>query len=356
MVVLHLLALVPPSYGTDEGISSGRYVIKKATKPKKQVVKKITIPKKKPERAPADTSGGSLVPEPTLQGLSPVKKFVTGAAPVAPNLETQERGLGSQLRDVVLGGDMESITNYRNFLGAEDVRRNIFELAISPSYIYNDSGSPYAPRSYNTHNPGANLDLDVWLTPFFGFTADYRFSFLADLPSSLTNGDRIKTTNTWTGLGVNFRRFFGISDTSPYLKFSIRYVDFIKTVENSGLRMGLNTTGADIDVTLSIPKTKRLVWNLGFSILPFGFHEEKTSLAAIQSGTSNDTFGVGASIGFNYRLSRRTQFFIKTSTQIFRHRFTGATLSADPITGQNLSTVSVTDAYYFIDVGITFGK
>jgi hypothetical protein len=270
---------------------------------------------------------------------------------------TDERSVGTQARDLFLGGDIEELNRFRSTLEVDDIRRNIFELSIATSYMYNTSTSPYFYRNYYEVSPDAAVGVDIWLTPYMAIDGDYRISLLSALKDSPTTDIYTTTTNTWYGLGFKFRRFFGFTPTSSSLVFGLRYVDYALSVApNSFTRLRQHTKGPELSLDISIPATRAYVWTLGLMVQPYLIHDESVLNGNdLRAGQSNQTVGMGARVGGEYHLSRATQIFFKLSTQIYKNQFSGSTLATDPISGSNPSNVNINNVFYFIDLGLRLG-
>ena len=89
---------------------------------------------------------------------------------------------------------------------------------------------------------------------------------------------------------------------------------------------------------------------------PFLENVEDLNGPNVKSGQSNQTAGIGASIGGEYRMSRQTRAFFKFSTEVYKTQFSGNANAIDPVTGTTPSNVPVTNTFYMFDLGIKFGR
>ena len=331
----------------DDGMEKNRYV----KRPKAKLVKRVPaqVPKADEDDDEDDDNNAIANSTPTKVQAGMVK---------SDGLNPDSKSLRTQAQDLVFGADLELLPKYRSFLDPQDVRRNYFEFSLAASYMYNDSRSPYFFRNYNDASPGIMLGIDLWLTPFFAIDGDYRSTLISELKDSPTADSFVSTTNTWYNLGFKFRRFFGLSPTASSLVFSLRYSDYSLSLSpNSVSRLRQHTRGPELGFAVSMPSTKTIVWNAGFILEPFIAHDESVfNSNDLRSGQSNQSVGIGAHIGGEYRMGRKTQLFFKFSTLIYKSQFSGTTLAVDPNSGQNPTNVRVTNAFYLFDLGFRLGR
>jgi hypothetical protein len=295
-------------------------------------------------------NAGAAAPAAGPLGASGPKESKLGSSAEAGNF-------GTQLRDLVLGGDLEGVHHFRGFLDVQDLRRNILEFSAAASYMYNASTSPYYFRNYFSASPDVVLGMNIWITPFFGVNGNYRFSMLSSLSDSPTSNTFAASTNTWYDLGFKFRRFLGLSSTASSLVLSLNYFDYKLSISPTAIsRLSEDTSGPLVGFDISVPNSKTFVWNLGFVVKPFLNHSEKIYGSDLRAGQSNQTVGMGAHIGNEYRLSRSYQYFMNLSVEVYQSQFSGSTLSVDPVSGTNPSNVSVNNTFLLIDMGLRFGQ
>ncbi len=344
----------------DDGMETSRYVKrpKPAIKPKKfRTVANAHDDTTLHDPSPSDAQGPVVAPLPTLTEENSHFKTDNVPQPDPHVSEAESSGVGQRMRDLVLGGDFELIDRYRSFLDTEDIRKNIFEWTMGATYFYNSSSSPYFFRNYIASSPGAFLGLNLWITPFLGIDANYRFSILSEIKDSPTIDIYSPVSHSWFEIGVKFRRFFGISLNSSSLTFGLKYADYSMSVQPSSLsRLSQHTRGPEAEIEISVPSSKNYAWNLGFIAQPFMHHEEMVKANDLSSGTGNQTVGFGGSLGGEYRFSRQSRTFFKFTTIWYKSQFSGQTRATDPVTGGNPNGTPVNNVFYFIDFGLRLGR
>jgi hypothetical protein len=303
----------------------------------------------------SDAQGPQVAPLPTLSAESYTSQSVPQPKPVQRSEDAQS--FGERMQDLVLGGDPEHIDKYRSFLDVEDIRKNIFEYSMGTTFIHNASTSPYYPRNYFNSSPGAFLGIDLWLTPFWGIDADYRFSILSEIKDSPVNEDFVTSSHSWFGIGMKFRRFFGLAQNSSSFVIGLKYVEYMLSVEPSAqYRMKQHTRGPELSIGVSAPSSKNYSWTFKIVAQPFLTHEEIVSTSDRRTGNGSQTAGFGASIGGEYRFSRKTRAFFTFSSMLYKSQFSGQTLAIDPITGTRPTGTPVNNAFFFLDLGLRLGR
>jgi hypothetical protein len=343
-----------------EGFENSHYV----RKPKSRKNKTADLKNRRPasqeeepvhERPVTESSAPQVSPLPGLGGGETFNNASTPPAEQAVKKE-QDSGMGTRMRDLVLGGDLEEIDKYRSFLDPEDIRKNLFEFSASPSYIYNTSLSPYYYRNYINQSPGAFFGLNLWFTPFLGIVADYRFSMLNEIKDNPSRDIYAASSHTWFDIGMKFRRFFGMALNSSSLAFGIRYADYSLALPPTASRLKQGASGVEIDIDMSIPSSRTYFWNLGLMVQPYMVHKETVGNTDVSAGQSNQTMGFGASLGGEYRFNRQTRTFFKLSTILYKSQFSGPANATDPTTGLVPNSIPVTNVFYLFDLGVTFGR
>ncbi|MDZ4676491.1 MAG: hypothetical protein SGI74_03190 [Oligoflexia bacterium] len=346
---------------TQDSTESSRYIRKSTSHKKKDKTAQIQ------NRRPAQDDGETVFDRPIAESAAPNvaplpglggENFNNASAPPAEvtGKKAEDSGMGTRMRDMLLGGELEEIDKYRSFLDSEDIRKNLFEFTISPSYIYNSSVSPYYYRNYINQSPGAFFGLNLWFTPFLGIVADYRFSMLNELKDNPTQDIYVASSHTWFNLGLKFRRFFGMALNSSSLAFTLKYADYSLSLPPNVGRLKHGLGGVEIDIDMSIPSSKSYFWNLGLMVQPYMVHTEKVGSADVRAGQSNQTIGVGANIGGEYRFARQTRTFFKVSAIMYKSQFSGSANKTDPNTSMVPTNVPVSNVFYLFDFGVTFGR
>lgn len=349
-----------PAKGDDGAVTSGRYEKRKSKKrrPAQEEAPKPTPAPEVSQPMPSDAQGPQVAPLPSLG--SETNSYATRPVPqpAAPSAQNGgEQSFGNRMQDLILGGDPEHIEKYRSFLDVEDIRKNIFEYATGISYFYNASSSPYYSRNYINSSPGAFLGIDIWLTPFLGIDADYRFSILNEIKDSPVNEEFANSSHSWFGLGFKFRRFFGMAQNASSLVIGLKYVEYMLSVQpNTRYRMKQNTRGPELSFKVTAPSTKNFSWSVGIVAQPFLQHEEAVAGADYKAGSTNQTAGFGASLGGEYRFSRQTRAFFNFTTMIYKSQFSGQATGLDPVTGARPTNVPVNNTFLLLDLGLRLGR
>lgn len=267
------------------------------------------------------------------------------------------QGFGEKVKDMFLGGDPEKIEQQRSFLEKNDIRKNLFDLSVGTFYFYNHSQSNYYYRNYLSASPGAFVNLDLWVTPYLGFDASYRFTLLNSVKDSPFTESYVAGNHDWLSFGLKFRRFFGLAEESSSFTIALNYVDKkFDTPTNSSYRIKNRYRAPEIAIALSTPSSKQFNWNFGISMQPYVMHDELYTTTNVSTGASNQTLNFGVNLGGEYKMTRSMRTFFKFSAELYRSQFSGNTLASDPITNTSPTNVVVNDVYYFFNIGLIFGR
>ena len=121
--------------------------------------------------------------------------------------------------------------------------------------------------------------------------------------------------------------------------------------------MSQHTKGPELSIAISVPSKKNFAWDFGLMIQPFLTHDENVlNQNDLRAGPSNQTIGLGAHIGGEYRMTRYTRVFFTFSANLIKSQFTGTSTVTDPVTGSNVSNVTVNNAFYIFDLGLKLGR
>jgi hypothetical protein len=343
--------------------SAGRYVHKpKAKKTKRMVASETPLPTPQPTVVPAVQGQPNIGPRLNEKDVEPAAGTANvpaapapTAAPSATPSSPQKQSIGGKVRDLVLGGDEATLENYRGFLDLQDIRKNFLEFTLATGYMYNTSLSSYYFKNYNNSGPVADLGADIWLTPFLGISAEYETTLLNELNDSPTQNIFVSTTQSWFDFGIKFRRFFGMAVNAPSFTLGLRYSNYQMSVPQSSLsRVQLQNAGPELDLDLTMPIGHESFLTMGLMAQPLDILSESSG-SAVRSGNGNQTIGMGASLGAEYRLSRQTTGFLKLSSLVYKSDFSGVANTADPVTGSAPSSVPVTNIFYMLNIGLRLG-
>ncbi len=215
-------------------------------------------PKKRLKKKEAEAK--ALEEKKTVETSSPA---VTAEAPVANTNVAQEPSIGEQAQSL-FSSEAEKIYDfYREQIHPDDIRNNRLELDVLPVVAYNDSSSNYSYRNYQSYFNAMNIKSNIWFTPLIGISGQVMFSLAADVDSLEANKSRIPAKYEFVDMGINFRKFFGISRKSSSLEFSILYSDDKMSVPSDNTsRPRLKSSGIGVGLKARIPTSDELC--LGF--------------------------------------------------------------------------------------------
>lgn len=333
---------------TKEDLDSSRYQVReqpKAATDDRRLLQSTPPPQPVP---PAPSAKPELVAEPVP--TQPQK-------PEAANAPDPTSSSSFDVGDVLLGGSLENIHQYKQKISPDDYRQNIVDLSFEPIYIYNDSTSNFWLRNYTTSAPGLNLMADVWITPFFGFHTSYQTSFNSSISKEFASNGRIPIQHEWFQAGLHFRKFFGESRQASGLHFGIDFSEYQMKLERSSLeRMGLKSSGIKLEVEALIPKNDHFQWSFGFSFMPRVDHKQVDAGANIKSGDNQESTRMGVHIGGRFIMSRKHQYYWKLSHEVEKNLFEGTTSTNDPRTLAPVEGVEVTNGFTIFSIGYTWGN
>lgn len=291
----------------------------------------------------------------------PVAAPVVAAKPALPAVNTdssevQEPGIGEQAESLFSNKAGKIYEFYREQIHPDDIRNNRLELDVMPVVAYNDSQSNYGFRDYQSFFNALNIRANVWFTPLIGVSGRILFSFAADVDSVTADQSRIPTKYEMVDLGVNFRKFFGVSRKANSLEFSILLSDSKMTVPSDNTsRARLKTQGLGLGLKGRIPTSADYAWTVGGSFFPRLQHSETETGVAIQSGASEESVRIGLDIGGEWKFTRESQMIWSLGASVERNIFDGAAGIPDPSTGLTPNNVSVTNAFYMLSLGYRWG-
>ena len=357
-----------------EGFSSGRYEIRKTAKKTRHPaseteaapvitdsdgmkVRAVKVEERSETPAPAKTEAAVAAPVATP---APVTATTT-ATPVAPVLtappEVQEPGIGEQAESLFSSKADKIYDFYREQVHPDDVRNNRFELDIAPVVTYNDSRSNYSYRDYQSFFNALKFRSNIWLTPLIGVSGQIMFSFAADVDSLSADKSRIPAKYEFVDLGVNFRRFFGVSRKSSSVEFSLLYSDNKFTVPSDNTSRGrLKSQGFGVGLKARIPSSANYAWVVGGSFFPRLQHTESATGIDLSSGSAEESVRIGLDFGGEWKFSRESQMIWNLGLSAERNTFDGTASLPDPSTGATPANVSVTNSLYMFSLGYRWGR
>ncbi len=336
------------------------------TKSAKPVEKAVEQPVEKPKLKPK-----SEEPAQVVNGQSPAKTETKAESnppaaaqgpaaaqqgqPAAAKQQDPHPSLGEQVKVLLMGGNPEEIEDYKRQIDPRDRRNNRVELAVAPSYFYDNSSSNYSFRRLSSQGPAVSAEADGWLTPFLGLHAGY----FSSLDSSVTSQGPKQTVNYEIqnmDFGINFRKHFGITRKAPSLTWQLRYVIQQSNVPaDTPDRVSTTTSGLSVGLQADLPQSLSYSYVLGVEIQPKLVHSESSN-ADIHSGGSTDTNAVGAWIGGDWTLDRQNQVYWRVQERVEQNSFDGKANVTDPESGIAPSGVSVTRSTTLFSIGYRWGS
>lgn len=333
--------------GEEESLDSSRYTVKPtrppANKPKPVLRVKPSKNKPVPSLSNEQESIESLV-EPKTQGAQ------------GKDGSTQEKGIGEQVKDLVMGGSEDDIGKYRDYVHPEDPRRNLLEISFSPLYLYNNSSSNYWYRSYFASSPGFMVGASFWVSPFMGIQASYMTSLGADLRGNPTGTKRIAANHQIYDAGLRFRNFFGFSKKAPAVTFGVDFQDSqLRVPTDATNRISLKTSGVGLSLEATVVNESGNDWIFGFGLTPKADHEELESTIAVNSGSAVETEVIRLWIGQRFNFSRHSRMFWRITHMVEKSFFEGQANLVDPVSSETIEGVSVTNGLTTFGLGYTWG-
>jgi hypothetical protein len=382
VVGLSSFALNGVAQSSLEGFSTGRYEIrsgKKSRTPASEEVTTttsvvapataVTVVEKSVEGVPA----AAVVKEPRTKkavvvetpAAAPVvvaveEKTVAKDAmpavkpPPAENL-AEEPGISSQAHSLFNDGTQKVLDFYKEQIHEDDIRNNRLEIEVSPTAVYNDSSSNYSFREYQSFFSALKVRANVWLTPLIGVSGQILFSFAADV-DSVIDSSRVGTKYEFMDLGLNFRKFFGMSRKANSLELSVLYNENKMTpASDNTSRAKLTSNGLGVGMKARLPTSFTYAWVLGGSFFPRLQHGEGETGININSGSMEESARIGVDLGGEWKFDRESQLIWNLGLSSERNVFDGAASLPDPSTGTTPNNVSVTNTLYMFSLGYRWG-
>lgn len=251
----------------------------------------------------------------------------------------------------------KSIAEYKTYLHFDDKRNNILEFSLGSNYIYQESSSKYWYRNYHWSSLGIEAEIDLWLSPFLGLNAQYITTLGSDIRGDTASTEEIDVEQNWFKVGIQFRKFFGISRKSKSVTLGLGlYESQFEVPTSADERMGLESKGGRISLEADLPINLQSSWTMGFEVLPSISHTEITNVADIKSGNSPSSSAMGIWVGRNLLLDRKNQLYFKVSHHIEKNRFSGDTHAVDPVSQSNYTGAGVTRGTTLLHMGFTWGR
>lgn len=266
------------------------------------------------------------------------------------------RSVGERVKDTLLGGNIETIEDYRRVLHPDDSRANVIEVSLSPGVYYLDSSSRYWFRKFNSFGPSLSASASFWWSPFMGVKTSYFTSLSGDIRAEATGDKRTEVEFRDLQVGLRFRNYFNLSRRSPYLVYGIDYIENEALVARSeAQRIGVKTTGFNLSLHAVFPTSLTHARRFGVGLMPSVKVQEQKTAVTVKSGNSPSSHAIKFVYGSDYSLNRNHQFFWRLSTRMQRTLYKGEASPNDPRTDESISGVSVTENLSLFEIGFTWG-
>lgn len=313
-----------------------------------------------PEKKSVPVAPQAVEPDPVIsRPMEQASSLMYGTPAPGPLREQTEQKptVGEEVRDLVIGGSSDHVSQYESFLAPEDIRRNRVELEVAPLFIYNESKSEHWVRSYNAASPAGRVGLNVWFTPFFGVASNYTKTFQSTVQKQFNSTSQTKVTDQWLQLGFRFRRFSSRSTTAPGMTIGVDYYDYQRKLPIDDIhRNGLQTTGLLLSAESRLPASENFAWILKIDYMPIANHRETSLGSEKRSGGKAETFNAGLSVGPEFKLNRTNRLFVRGRVLYEKNSFNEQSNTPDPQTGTTPENVSVTNTFLFFEVGYIWGN
>lgn len=349
-----------------EGVSTGRYEIRKRSPASEApsaedvdvVLKTPKVDAKFSSASTSDSNTPAVIDtKPLVLEPATPESEKTQTSTEEPKVEeVVEPGIQEQAESLFSSKASKIYSFYREQIHPDDIRNNRVEIDILPSLIYNDSQSNYSFRDYQSFFNALKFKSNVWFTPLIGVSGQILFSMAADLDAMSADRSRVSAKFEQMDLGINFRKFFGVSRKASSLEFSVLYSDHKMTVPSDTLsRVRIKSQGLGLGIKSRIPSSTNYAWVLGGSFFPRVQHSEEETGLAISSGSIAESSRVGLELGGEYKFTRESQMIWSLGMTTERNMFNGTATVADPNTGAAPSNVSVTNSTYLFSLGYRWG-
>ena len=383
-----MLFAISASAQSLEGFSSGRYEIRKTNEKKsKQHNRSLASDEKKAsessvfEETSAEAKSEAKVEVKTESKkssavsaapaeASPVVVDVNGPASSTPSVtkvevqeqaivvsETREEPSLQEQAQSLFSAKAEKIREfYQEQVHPDDIRNNRVEIEFAPAAVYNDSQSNFSFRDYQSYFNALKVGANVWFTPLIGVEGQILFSFAGDLASNDGSDARVPAKYEMIDLGVNFRKFFGLSRKSNSLEMSLLYSEHkMSPPGDNESRSRLKSQGVGIGLKARLPTSANYAWTVGGSFFPRLTHTESEPGKDLSSGDPSESTRLGLEVGGEIKFTREAQVIWGLSASAERNLFDGQAALVDPSTGSTPSNVSVTNSFYMFSLGYRWG-
>jgi hypothetical protein len=279
----------------------------------------------------------------------------------ADNVETkpevEEPAVADQVRDLVMGNEQPVVEAYREQIHPDDIRLNRIELDVLPGVISNSSKSSYSFRNYNTFAPKVLIGAHFWMTPFLGFYGNYTTSMGGDIEDDPSTRSRSTAQHEWSEIGLDIRKFFGMSRKSNSLQFGLHFSEYKFTVPGDDMnRVSLRSSGIGLHLLSRIPVAPSYAWIFGGKIIPRVQHSELGTGISLSSGSTGESTRLDLIFGGEFKMARQNQIAWDITTSFEKNQFGGQADLNDPETGSRPKGVSVENTFVIFSLGYRWGQ
>lgn len=348
-----------------DGFINHRYEVKKKSDPKRSIASEnedtneIQLKLKKSKTTGA-TKVLNEVQQPLVSAqevpLKPDKPLIIEKANKENAPQPAEPTINEQLSSIVSSQSDNIQTFYKEQIHPEDNRLNRLEFDLSTGLTYNESKSNYAYRSYNSSYNHLKLRPAIWLTPLVGISLSHEFSLAADIDSTVGSSRSIAKYEI-TQVGINFRKFMGLSRQDVSLEYGLQFLDSKLTVPSDDTsRNKLKSSGIGLGLKTKIPLTSHFLWSAGFVLFPRMQHQEDSTSIAIHSGNNSNNVKFDLELGGEYKLDRENQIIFSLVSTSEKNYFEGTAALTDPKTGTSPTNVSITNMFSQFIIGYRWSR
>lgn len=341
----------------ESGLDSGRYTVRP---PRSDSHRR--------EESRSQVRPSVAEPMPTIQSVDPVpapeKSDATTELKSAPPMELDQDApsVAGEIKERPGQSEEETQRSTQDHHGSAtetnwDRRLNLLEISIAPAFLYTDSDSTFAYRSYFVSGPGLSAEARVWFNPNFALHTSYIGSIGGSVNDSFDGSRNTSVSQQWFTAGLRSRKFFGSTVMAPSLTFGLNYYEYqFRVPADAAIRERLGSSGVQVVLEGDFPVSSHRAWTLSFSVAPKLQHKEIATGIDFQSGGGVEANAIGFAIGGRLQFDRTHAIYYKMSHKIERNLFSGDASVADPVTGLVPHGVSVTNSFTIMQFGYTWGN
>ena len=261
------------------------------------------------------------------------------------------------LQGFLFGGDPSEIYEFKKHLDDMDLRKNSFELSLASSWIqYQSSGTSWG-REAQSKGMGFGVEACYWVSPLLGVVGSYRGSLSGTIQKQFGSDETVPLNQSWLGLGIRFRRFFGSHKKMSSFAWGIdgRQRD-LRTSSAESEKFNTRSRAAFLVAEGRIPMTARWVATVQMALAPWVDHQESGGRSGDFSGVDATSTSYSLGLGMEYVFDRGHRFFLKAKGDIEANQFQRSSGLIDPRTGLVSRGVSVSQSFFVLELGYIWGN